>query len=385
MRITRKIADMIVNKTRDLTQLNMNVMDKHGTIISSSDSSRIGMLHEGAVQVVRTGEEVMITREQASRWSGSKPGINMPIYFHAEVVGVIGISGQESEVIPFGRAVRMMTELLLHQSYLTEQVEMKERSKMYLVQELIAAIDPAAKDGLYTRGELLGVDLRLPRVLMIIQMDQLENSTDYEIRFKDVAALFPNPQETLIAQLGRGRWMVLADTTVYRTNRHAKSALMDIAGKLHLLLSDWFRNTSYIAVGRVCPDIALISASFHETVSMLEIAKKADKEEAVFHVEDAALELVLAEVSETTARQLIARVLGELIEHPALMETLHAFYRNNMNLNETAGVLGIHRNTLLYRLDRAATFMGEDPRQFQQGMRIQLGLMLHSIHDGTER
>lgn len=384
MRITRKIADTIVKQTKELTQLNMNVMDKHGIIISSSDPDRIGMLHEGAVQVVRTGNEVMITGEQAARWAGSRPGINMPIYFHAEVVGVIGITGQESEVIPFGRAVRMMTELLLQQSYLTEQVEMKERSKMYLVQELIAGIDPAAKEGLYTRGELLSVNLRLPRVLMIIGMEHLEDTRDYEIRIKDVAALFPNPKETLIAQLSRGRWMVLADTTVYKTERHAKHALLDIAAKLQQLLSDWFHKASYIALSRICADITLISDLFHETVKMLEIARKASTEGAIFHVEDAALELVLSEVSEAAARQLITRVLGELTEHPVLMETLRAFYRHNMNINETAAALGIHRNTLLYRLDRTAAFTGEDPRQFQQGMRIQLGLMLSSIYAAEE-
>lgn len=79
MKVTKQLADIIVKKTKELTQMNMNVMDKEGMIISSSDPERIGMLHEGAIQVVRTGEEVIISPEtMTTRWAGTKPGINMP-------------------------------------------------------------------------------------------------------------------------------------------------------------------------------------------------------------------------------------------------------------------------------------------------------------------
>ncbi|MBH5319744.1 helix-turn-helix domain-containing protein [Paenibacillus sp. GSMTC-2017] len=386
MRITRKIADLIVKKTKELTELNMNVMDKHGIIISSSDPERIGMLHEGAAEVVRRGEEMTITEEQAGRWAGSKPGINMPIYFHTEVVGVIGITGHEREVVPFGRAVRMMTELLLQQSYLSEQVEMKERSKMYLVQELImnAKADQTMKDSLYTRGELLGVNLRLPRVILLVQMNVLDDTKEYIVRFKEIAALFPSPKETLVAQIGRGRWMILADASVYKTNRHAKKALLDIAEKINTLVTEWFQAAVYVAVGRLCADIGDVGESFYETVKMLDISGKESRTGAVFHIEDSALQLVLSEITDGSAKQLISQVLGELVQHPNLLETVQAFYDYNMNVNTAANVIGIHRNTLLYRLDRVATFIGEDPRQFRQAMRIQLALMLYRIQETKE-
>lgn len=386
MRITKKVADLIVKKTKELTQLNMNVMDKHGIIISSSDPLRIGMLHEGAAEVVRRGEEIMISEEGAVSFAGSKPGINMPIYFHNEIAGVIGITGREAEVVPFGRAVRMMTELLLQQSYLSEQVELKERSKMYLVQELISssAMDRAAKEGLYNRGELLGLDLRLPRVILLLQMSALDEAKEYELKFKEVSALFPNPKETLIAQLGRGRWMILADSSTYKTNRHAKKALLAAAESLRQLLRERFQADSHIAVGRPCRDIGDIRESYDETVKLLEIARKEYIAGTALHIEDSALELILSEVTEGTARQLISQVLGELVDHAHMLDTLQTFYDHNMNANSAAGAMGIHRNTLLYRLERVADYCGEDPREFRQALRIQLGLMLYRLRESKE-
>ncbi len=379
MQLTRKIADTIVKKTKELTQLNMNVMDKHGVIISSSDPGRIGTLHEGAVHVIRNGEEMIISEQNACIWSGTKPGINMPIFFRSEIVGVIGITGMEAEVVPFGRAVKMMTELLMQQSYLAEQVEMKERSKMYLVQELITKTEQTTVDSLYARGELLDVNLSLPRVIMILQTNADDDLQAF--RSKDIARLYPNEKETLIAQYGRGRWVVMAETSTYKTDRHAKKDLLEIAAKIYSFLTDWFQTDAYIAIGRRC-NIEELGGSFRETVKMLDITKKKSNKGGIFHIEDAAIELILSDVKEDSSRRLITQVLGELVQHPILLVSLQAFYDNNMNFHMAARNLGIHRNTLLYRLNRVEALLGEDPRQFQQAMRIQLGLLLYRVHSG---
>lgn len=377
MRITRKIADMIVKKTKELTQLNMNVMDKHGIIISSSDPERINTRHEGALHVVQSGEEIIVTEQDASRWAGTKPGINMPIYFHSEIVGVIGISGMEKEVIQFGRAVKMMTELLLQHSYVVEQVEMKERSKTYLLQELIKRSEHTTLESLYARGELLDVNLHLPRVILILQINVEEDLRAF--RPKTVAKLFRNEKETLIVQYGQGRWIVMAETSTYKTARQAKKDLLEIAEKIYALLTEWFSYDVYIAIGRQC-SMEELGDSFRETVKMLDIARRKSTKGGILHIEDAAIELILSEVTEASARRLISQVLGELVMHPNLLESLQAFYDSDMNLSMAARKIDVHRNTLLYRLNRVETLIGEDPRQFQSAIRIQLGLLLYRVH-----
>lgn len=378
MKITRKMAEMIVKKMKELTELNMNVMDKHGTIISSSDPTRIGTLHEAAVDVVRYGEELIITEQNASRWEGTKPGINMPIYFESEIVGVIGISGLMTEVVPFGRAVKMMTELLMQQSYLAEQVEMKERSKTYLVQELIMKTEQTTIESLYARGELLDVNLYLPRVIIILQIKTNEDLRAF--RSRDIVKLFRNEKETLIAQYGQGRVIILAEISTYKTGRHMKKDLLEISAKIYSLLTEWFQTDSYITIGRPCNDIAELADSFREMVKILDFVRSRSDNGGIFHMEDTSIELILSEVKKVSALRIITQILGELVLHPNLLESLQAFYDSNMNLGIAAQKLGIHRNTLLYRLNRVETFIGEDPRNFQQAMRIQLGLLLHSVH-----
>ncbi|CAM3023736.1 sugar diacid recognition domain-containing protein [Paenibacillus sediminis] len=384
MIVTKQLADMIVKKTKELTQMNMNVMDKEGVIISSSDPERIGKLHEGAIEVVRTGEEIIISSEMTNRWAGTKPGINMPILFHNEIIGVIGITGQEADVIPFGRAVKMMTEMLLQQSYLTEQIEMKERAKAYLVHEMISGIEHSSMDILQARGQLLGIDLTLPRSIMIIQLgmnDRVSESFNQSYyRLMDITQLFRSPKQTLLAQFGHDRWVVITELSAYRNEQHAKKDLIDISAKIMKTISDRLQTDARIALGKLCKDVNELGRSFHELLHMLEFACKMPIKEPIIHIDDASLEMILSEISDTSRERMIEEELGELIHYPDLIDTLQAFYDCDMNYSETARTMGIHRNTLMYRLDRIDSFLKASPKQFRQAVRTQLAILLYKLN-----
>ncbi|MBD0382090.1 CdaR family transcriptional regulator [Paenibacillus sedimenti] len=384
MRFTRQLADTIVSKTKELTLLNMNVMDRNGIILSSSDPDRIGTLHAGAIEVVRTGEEIVITAETAGKLAGTKPGINMPIFFQNELVGVIGITGQESEVVPFGRAVRMMTEMLLQQSYLSEQVELKERAKSYLVGEIMVGVEPENEDMLYARGELLGIDLSLPRAVMAIEICGHESTRDqfYQSfqQVRGIVKLFPNPQQTVLAELGNQRWILMADLSAYKNEKVSKQSLLGIASKIFSMAAVWFKGEARIAVGGKCGNIKELGRSVHDALKLVDMLRKDGGLPPVMHIEDTALEFILNDIPEASGQRLIEKVLGELAGDDLLMETLQTFYDQNMNLATTAKAMNIHRNTLLYRLERVQSLLGMNPRSFRNAIRIQIALLLYRKH-----
>jgi len=60
------------------------------------------------------------------------------------------------------------------------------------------------------------------------------------------------------------------------------------------------------------------------------------------------------------------------VDDPELLETLDAFLLSNLNLTQTAERLKIHRNTVIYRLDRLAEKLGKDPRRFEDAVELYL-------------
>ncbi|HZG15495.1 MAG TPA: sugar diacid recognition domain-containing protein [Candidatus Bathyarchaeia archaeon] len=380
MQITQALAEKIVQKTRELTRLNINVMDRDGMIIASSDPKRINTFHEGAYKVIQSGSEILISTDNYNKWAGTKPGMNIPIWFNQEIVGVIGISGSPDEVVPFGRAVTMMTEMMLQQASLMEQLEWEERAKNYLVQDMITGTLPASLDSVLARGKLLGIDLSLPRSIMILQLSGHEQSVNAFAQdrhaIKRIASFFRNPEQVLVTFVKRDRLIIVTELSANKQKSQIKRYLEDTAQKISKAFHETMSMEVKIALGTSCQSPHELANSYQEAMKVLDALTRFPGKGAVRHYEDIALELVLADVSEQSRTVLIENYLGELKGSPELIDTLQAMYLCDMNLSATAQKLNIHRNTLLYRLTKIEELLGFNPRRFNEAVGIQLALLL---------
>ena len=73
------LAQEIVTRTMRIIDYNVNVMDMHGIIVSSGESSRIGELHEGALQALKQARTVEVNEAMRDHLRGARPGINLPL------------------------------------------------------------------------------------------------------------------------------------------------------------------------------------------------------------------------------------------------------------------------------------------------------------------
>lgn len=93
--VAQEIIDAVASLVGGRT---INIMDTEGIIIASSDSSRIGSYHKGAAEAVLNRKDVHISPEELPFYPGAKEGINMPIIKDDQILGVVGIYGEPSEV-----------------------------------------------------------------------------------------------------------------------------------------------------------------------------------------------------------------------------------------------------------------------------------------------
>lgn len=61
--LNRELAQNIVNKMMEVIPYNVNIMNHKGVIIGSGDSSRIGMIHNGALEALRVKKVVEISKD----------------------------------------------------------------------------------------------------------------------------------------------------------------------------------------------------------------------------------------------------------------------------------------------------------------------------------
>ena len=154
MKLSKAIAQKIVLEMMNVIPYNINVMDEQGKIIGSGDSERIGDIHEGAKRVIENKHIIEIYKDDEK----VKAGVNEPIIFNNEIIGVIGITGNPNEVSKFSKLVCVTATLLIEQIKLDEDRNNKRLNKQKFYYEL-AHRKTEYDDNFYKTAREYGLDL----------------------------------------------------------------------------------------------------------------------------------------------------------------------------------------------------------------------------------
>ena len=133
------IAKQIVSRTMKIIGHNINVMNGQGVILGSGDPKRIGSTHEGALLAIAQNRNVEISQEVASGLHGVKPGINLPLHYQGQIIGVVGITGDPSELTHYGELLKMTAEMIVEQANLQDKLQWENRQREEFILQLIKA------------------------------------------------------------------------------------------------------------------------------------------------------------------------------------------------------------------------------------------------------
>ena len=106
MNLSKQFAMQMVEELSAIISQHINLIDREGTIIASTDKERMGSCHLGAKKLIREGLPILII-ESDEEYGGSRKGVNLPITVEGEIVGVIGITGDRHRVEKYGGSFRL--------------------------------------------------------------------------------------------------------------------------------------------------------------------------------------------------------------------------------------------------------------------------------------
>jgi carbohydrate diacid regulator len=359
--LTREIANSIVKETALKLKRNINIMNNQGVIMASCDHTRIDDIHEGALEVLKNGETLKITEGERTKWRGAQPGVNLPIVFQDKIVGVLGITGNPDDLADLGEIVKMTTELMIKQEYIYSQLEWKQRTKDMIIEELLK-ISPNF-DNIERGLNLLNSNLTPPFITLVIQMSErtVPNQTLISrlenIIGKDHGILgFINVNRILIGFSG---------ITYKELSRVAEEIVRNFNRfnlKFRIGISTEFDSLEKFSQSYLDCDLAL-------TIS--------NPKEVIIYYADIESKALIFQLNKEVAERFSKRVLHEtLIKYK---DTLDCFFNNDFNIQQTAEELFIHRNTLIYRLNKIVEDTGYNPRHFRDSVTLQLAMW------GTEK
>ncbi len=358
MQLNEVIARQIVERAMKIIHYSINVMDEKGRIIGSGDPNRLYQQHEGAILALNDNRVVDIDIATAENLKGVKPGINLPIHYQNQPIGVVGISGEPNEVRYYGELVKMTAELIVEQADMMSKIQWNKRHREELLLQLIKG-SSLNEDQLNSIAQRLNLDLSQPRIAAVVKvfpkkghvvtLEHLQRTVhllEYPERDNLVGILSVSANEVVVLKpitLTAQGWSWQSEAK--RTQQLLKRVKQEPQFSIKIALGEYF------------PSLSGLSQSFE--TAKLTLKHTVNHSGSMFFYQDYKLPVLLSGIRyHSWQSDLLRKPMEKLHQHDkkgVLLKTLCVYFSQNCDLHQTSALLHIHRNTLRYRLEQIET------------------------------
>ncbi|MBK6016726.1 sugar diacid recognition domain-containing protein [Streptomyces sp. MBT53] len=385
--LSPSLAQEIAGDTSAVIGFNVLITDAEGIVIGSGDSSRVGSFHEASVDVVRTKEPATHSASQAQQLRGVRPGVTLPLITNGQAVGTVGITGTPAQVRRFGLLVKRQTEILLRESVMLRSRLLAESAAEKLLAD-IASYDPRVVEGdfLVFRAAELGYDLRLRRVAVAFEVTVPHpaprrpggtRSRDMALvrseLLRTVGEFFADPQD-IVASTAPGWIGVLHRLPAGRST----ASLVADCRRVTDLIAAQDGLAARAGIGEAADSVGGLHDSYQDACDALRLGARFADTDRVHPITDLRVHQVVTAVSQSARHRLLELTATELRaqpDWPALRATVTAWCESGFNLVRTAEALHIHRNTVVYRMNKIEQITGRPLREYRTAMALYLACL----------
>ena len=161
--------------------------------------------------------------------------------------------------------------------------------------------------------------------------------------------------------------------------------------KLAKNIEDTLKNELFIktviGIGTVAEHLRELSDAYKEAQTAIEVGKVFDTEKSIMHYENLGIGRLIYQLPTTLCEIFLSEVFKknsiDSLDQETLF-TINKFFENNLNVSETSRKLFVHRNTLVYRLEKIKKLTGRDLRQFDHAIVFKVALMVRKYLSSRE-
>lgn len=355
MVLAQDLAQKFINKVAVDLEYNLNIMNNQGIIIASKDASRIGDFHEVAYNMLTGKSETgVFNSDEEKKYIGTKPGINMFIDYKDEHVGVIGVTGDPSTLHTFASIVKRSMETMLEYELINEMKRKKINSSEKLIYYMLFE-ENTVEQILVNMYKELNLNDNL-RAFIIIKN---HTRNDNQSLIKSLSKI--NSYQDLCVE-GRNNDIIVLksfDGSEEDIIKNFKDYIINYIGEFQKK-TDGANGDFSFYIGTIQNNIFKYKTSYLHAQSLI-LNKKIGRGIHFFYdnISD-----YFRMVINTKIYDDIFNVYESLIPQNDIkwvVDTIEALSHNNYNVVNSSKELYIHRNTLLFRLNKLKDLLNIDP------------------------
>lgn len=249
-------------------------------------------------------------------------------------------------------------------------VAYKERfDRNNYIQNLL--LDNMLSIDVYNRARKLHIDAEVRRIVYVIETKYEKDSTAMEI----VKSLFSNRTKDFITAVDEKSIILVQELK-------ENEGYEDVERTAHMLrdmLNSEAMSSVKISYGTIVNEIRQVSRSYKEAKMALDVGKIFYTEKSVIAYNTLGIGRLIYQLPlplcEMFMKEVFTAETPDSFDEETLM-TIGKFFENNLNVSETARQLYIHRNTLVYRLEKLQKSTGLDIRVFEDAMTFKIAMMV---------
>ncbi|MCA1061032.1 helix-turn-helix domain-containing protein [Rossellomorea aquimaris] len=381
MQITEELAYPIISKLKTIVHYNINIMNASGVIVASTDPSRMNQVHEGALYVLEQKSPLIISEQESGRYHGSKEGINLPIEFLGEMIGVVGVTGSPQELEQFVKIVKVTVEVMLQQVHFHNQLQ---HQKTLMDNWLLDLVHPHYFDEQKNESfahHYLHLETNEKVQIMLVQFDDLSAHSSPSLPLSMVKEEL---MRRIMLQLPKVHFQsfVTESSCVLGISSSicpTKGESIQLANRLQRHLQEKHFSVK-TAVGNIYSGVNGYRKSYMEAHNSLELQESFPQFPDYIHIQDWGIMDLIKQVPIEIRKDFMNRYDDRTFHlSTTLRETLQRLFDCQLNMKETASSLHIHRNTLLYRLESIEELTGLNPRQFDDAILLRFLLIIQEM------
>lgn len=277
-----------------------------------------------------------------------------------EYILIAGGAGEDAYVL--GKMVAFQIQSLL--------VAYKERfDKDNFIKNLL--LDNLLLVDIYSRAKKLHVQTDLKRVTMIIETDNSKDNNVLEL----MRTYFGNNSKDFITAVDENNVIVVKELS---ESDAAKEIERTAKSTEAFLIKEGMQNVR-IAYGTIVNEIKEVSRSYKEAKMALDVGKIFFDERNIVAYSELGIGRLIYQLPIPLCKMFIREIFGGKSPDDfdeETLSTINKFFENSLNVSETSRQLFIHRNTLVYRLDKLQKSTGLDLRVFEDAITFKIALMV---------
>ncbi len=350
--MSNKLFQGLIYQMREAVDREIGIIDDKGVVIACSQLSKIGSTHKDILDELSYNYETLVIGDYTYR----------PIGSHARIEYIVFVEGDDD--------IAKSISPLLSVSFSNIKTLYDEKyDKTNFIKNII--LDNILPGDIYIKSKELRFDSEVNRAVILIRFSNAGDIIPYDV----IQNMFPDKLHDYVINVGESDIVLVKELK----SAHDTKSLETVAKSIVDTVQSEFYLKVHIGIGSTVSNVKELARSYKDAQVALEVGKVFDTEKNVINYESLGIGRLIYQLPTTLCEMFLQEVFKrgslESLDRETLT-TIHAFFDNNLNVSETSRKLFVHRNTLVYRLEKIKKLTGLDLREFEHAITFKVALMV---------